>query len=344
MFPPPVLKAQGYLATKSDHRIKGTIVVPTFKRPEYLRECLEELSKQINSLHPFKVVIWDNNSGDKTLEIACSYAQRIPWLRVYTRKLNAGAIRNTMHINMLVDTEYAWWLTDDDILQPDAAEHVYSILTSISNSINWIISPLATYDSANGDPISIIEPSANTSDALAQLGNISQARHAWAYSRQIWRTEYIKLRIMEIEKSKHLRQSGYWMVYPASKAIQESSAYRTRRILVRHLYGNETYWQCIHPDERKLRSKLDTDYIYTFALSANETEGQVLPSMPALSDILQFLDESYRSIPVSMIFRQALYIIINSTKARRHEAIYASSTLICYIVARATMKRRAWLS
>ncbi|OGY25613.1 MAG: hypothetical protein A2Z11_04735 [Candidatus Woykebacteria bacterium RBG_16_43_9] len=54
-----------------------SVVIPAYNEEKYLADCLESLKKQIFPKVHYEVIVVDNNSTDKTREIAESYEARI---------------------------------------------------------------------------------------------------------------------------------------------------------------------------------------------------------------------------------------------------------------------------
>src|SRR3990167_3424187 len=55
----------------NDKRLTLSIVIPAYNEEDHLKACLDSISKQ--TIKPLQVIVVDNNSTDKTAEIAKSY-------------------------------------------------------------------------------------------------------------------------------------------------------------------------------------------------------------------------------------------------------------------------------
>src|SRR5687767_4676135 len=60
----------------NDTRVRVSIVIPAYNEERHLRPCLEAIAAQ--TVQPFEVIVVDNNSTDKTAEVARSF----PFVRV----------------------------------------------------------------------------------------------------------------------------------------------------------------------------------------------------------------------------------------------------------------------
>jgi glycosyltransferase involved in cell wall biosynthesis len=72
-----------------------SVVIPAYNEEKFLASCLESLINQKTS-HEFEVIVVDNNSTDRTSEIANSYKDTFPGLRViHEHKKGRGQARFT---------------------------------------------------------------------------------------------------------------------------------------------------------------------------------------------------------------------------------------------------------
>ncbi len=92
------------------------MVVPTFDGEAFLDECLTSIGAQ--DLDGVEVLVNDDGSSDRTLEIARSYADRIPGLRVERNPRNLGAVGN---VNRCLELARGAWVKpvfQDDLVEP----------------------------------------------------------------------------------------------------------------------------------------------------------------------------------------------------------------------------------
>src|SRR5579864_6366283 len=96
-----------------------SIVMPAYNGEEFLAEAIESVLAQTYTHWDFTIV--NNCSTDRTLEIASSYAQRDPRIRVFTNEKFIDAIPN--HNNAFrqtsTDSKYCKMLLADDMLFPE---------------------------------------------------------------------------------------------------------------------------------------------------------------------------------------------------------------------------------
>lgn len=99
-----------------------TIAIPTFNGEIYLHECLESVIAQTFS--HFEVLIVDDCSSDRTVEIANDYAARDSRIRVLRNKNNLGLVGNWNRCVELAKGEWIKYVFQDDIIAPECLERM----------------------------------------------------------------------------------------------------------------------------------------------------------------------------------------------------------------------------
>lgn len=93
-----------------------TVIVPTYNGEAYIDPCLESIAAQ--DLTGVEVLVNDDGSTDRTVEIARAYADRIPGLRVERNAANLGAVAN---VNRCLELAHGTWVKpvfQDDVIEP----------------------------------------------------------------------------------------------------------------------------------------------------------------------------------------------------------------------------------
>jgi len=91
-----------------------TIVMPTWNKDAYVREALESVFAQKTS-YSFRVLVADDCSTDRTLEIADDFARRHPGkVEILTSERNQKLFLNVMRAYARLDTPYFCVLDGDD--------------------------------------------------------------------------------------------------------------------------------------------------------------------------------------------------------------------------------------
>lgn len=94
-----------------------SVCIPTYNGAQYLEECLESAIAQT---YPYlEILVVDDQSTDRTLEIAASYQQRDPRIRICRNEKNLGLVANWNKCLELARGEWIKYLFQDDVLAPD---------------------------------------------------------------------------------------------------------------------------------------------------------------------------------------------------------------------------------
>jgi glycosyltransferase involved in cell wall biosynthesis len=108
---------------------KVTIGVPTYNRPELLREALKRLINQ--SYSNFEIVVSDNCSDDEALiKSIVEVHSATGKIRLVRQAQNLGAIRNLKFLLDQAQTPYFMWAADDDLLDNTFVEKLVAKLDS----------------------------------------------------------------------------------------------------------------------------------------------------------------------------------------------------------------------
>ena len=96
-------------------------------REGYLEEAIASVLAQTYS--NFELLIWDDGSTDRSLEIAQTFAQRDRRIRVIAAPHQGGYIgRVRQQAIAHTQGKYLGWLDDDDRLLPTALEQTVAVL------------------------------------------------------------------------------------------------------------------------------------------------------------------------------------------------------------------------
>lgn len=116
-----------------------SICIPTFNRAEFLRECLESITKQFSNQevkNKVNVFILDNQSVDNTYEVSKAFADlysNVEYIRdSEPRKIVPGIVEAASY----ADGKYVWVFSDDDLQSNNTLKFVLkSIETDQSDLI-----------------------------------------------------------------------------------------------------------------------------------------------------------------------------------------------------------------
>ena len=108
-----------------------SIAIPSYRRPNELRQCLESVCNQVaESGHNWvEVIIHDDASGDgQTIELAIEFGLQFQFVGVSQNEINLGLDANLRACADMCRGEYLFVLGNDDILLPGALDVLFSDL------------------------------------------------------------------------------------------------------------------------------------------------------------------------------------------------------------------------
>jgi glycosyltransferase involved in cell wall biosynthesis len=105
-----------------------SICIPTYRRPEMLRETLAALEPQVRGRDDVEVVVVDNASGDETTELVAEFRSRMPGMRVHVNPVNVGMDGNTARCIELATGRYVALLADDDLYAHGEVDRILSFV------------------------------------------------------------------------------------------------------------------------------------------------------------------------------------------------------------------------
>ncbi|MBW4692025.1 MAG: CHAT domain-containing protein [Lyngbya sp. HA4199-MV5] len=123
---------QPYDAIEWKHAVDRTqalisLVITTYNRERFLGAAIESVLAQT---YPYvELVVWDDGSTDRTLEIAHAYASRDARVRVIAAP-HQGRVRSLQAAISQTRGAYLGWVDSDDRLDPKALEATIAILSS----------------------------------------------------------------------------------------------------------------------------------------------------------------------------------------------------------------------
>lgn len=120
-----------------------SICIPTYNRSEYLRELLDVIYNQsVDFAEEIEVVISDNASTDDTSGVIDACKRRFPNFIVNGWEKNTGTRYNVCNIPKFASGKYAWFFSDDDIIEDNILHEVFQFIKVNDDlaliSLNWI--------------------------------------------------------------------------------------------------------------------------------------------------------------------------------------------------------------
>ena len=104
-----------------------SIAIPIYNGEEFFTQTLDSIVAQIQD-KPVELVLCDDKSNDKTLEIAKDYAQKYPFIRVFENDKNLGMDDNFLKVASLSNGQYLWFSGQDDIFCDRAIDKILDVI------------------------------------------------------------------------------------------------------------------------------------------------------------------------------------------------------------------------
>ena len=114
-----------------------SICIPTYNRPENLKNCLDSIAKQVCT--DFEVCISDNASKANIGKIIQPFKKKFK-IRFKRNKKNLGFAMNVLNVSLMARGKFIWFLGDDDLLTKNSLSFLTKLIKK-NKKINffWII-------------------------------------------------------------------------------------------------------------------------------------------------------------------------------------------------------------
>ena len=110
-------------------KVKITICIPAYNRPEFLRQALSSLCDQGLDRQEYVVVVSDDASPTHLGEVVSQFEDRLQ-IEYHRHEANVGHIANFMHSFEMARTPYVAFLSHDDLVAPGQLGRAISILNA----------------------------------------------------------------------------------------------------------------------------------------------------------------------------------------------------------------------
>ena len=113
-----------------------SICIPTYNRPENLKNCLDSIAKQVCT--DFEVCISDNASKVDIAKTIQPYKKKFK-IRFKRNKKNLGFAMNLLNVSLMARGKFIWFLGDDDLLTKNSLNFLTKLIKK-NKKINffWI--------------------------------------------------------------------------------------------------------------------------------------------------------------------------------------------------------------
>jgi len=223
-----------------------TICIPTYKRPETLRRCIDSIVSQIEKYELSDCVdiyVTNDASPDDTGSILQAYAS-LSYFNGITREQNLGMNVNIKcMLNEVAGTsDYQLIITDDDYLQPDVLGEIVEFLRGQqgnSNRVSAIWTPRYSYIESGELHGIVCSPFRNS--AMVKPSGINAGRYmvnGFVLSGLIIRAECIDFEFWE-----RYKENAYFPVIFFGDLLFRGGAYYWHKNIVHHTVLNKCHWE-----------------------------------------------------------------------------------------------------
>ncbi|MDO4583390.1 MAG: glycosyltransferase [Planctomycetia bacterium] len=169
----------------------SSVAMITYNGERFLQHQLDSLAEQ--TVLPDELVVCDDGSTDKTMEILHRFAQTAPFpVRIYQNEKNLGVCDNFRKVFFLCEKEVTFFCDQDDVWFPQKLEKVLKIM-ELESDVGMVV----TYDlriDEHGRPIHRRSHDEHVTPFLLRENSfrtlLSRKRFAWAAHNIACRTSY----------------------------------------------------------------------------------------------------------------------------------------------------------
>jgi len=126
---------------------KITTLIPTYRRPKYLRRAILSVLRQ--TYGNLQVNVFDNASLDETSAVVSSLSEDDARLKYFCHERNIGALANFRYAFQSINTPYFSILSDDDCITQDFYENAINVLNSYPDVMFVILNSLVIDENIN---------------------------------------------------------------------------------------------------------------------------------------------------------------------------------------------------
>jgi glycosyltransferase involved in cell wall biosynthesis len=109
-----------------DLRPMVSVLMTAYNREKYIAEAIE--SVLASSYNNFELIIVDDASSDKSVEIAKSYEVKDTRIEVYVNQRNLGDYPNRNKAASYAKGKYIKYVDSDDLIYPNSLEHMVEVM------------------------------------------------------------------------------------------------------------------------------------------------------------------------------------------------------------------------
>lgn len=136
----------------NDFEYKVSVIVPVYNVEEFLAACLDSLMCQTIDKKNLEVLLINDGSTDKSLEICLSYASIYPCIKVFTKENEGVAATRNFGIQK-ARGKFIFYLDGDDELTPNTIEKVSEYFEDVYDDVDLVTYKIVPYKKKVAQPL-----------------------------------------------------------------------------------------------------------------------------------------------------------------------------------------------
>jgi glycosyltransferase involved in cell wall biosynthesis len=268
-----------------------TICIPTYKRPDTLRRCIDSIVFQIEKFalsDCVDIYVTNDASPDDTVSVLQEY-ESLSHFNGVTREQNLGMNVNikTMLAEVAKKSEYQLIITDDDYLQPDILKEIIEFLRSQRNDSNRtpaIWTPRYAYTEDGNLHAIVCNPFKDSTYVKPSAANTGKYMfNGFVLSGLILRAECIDYEFWE-----QYKENAYFPMIFFGDLLFRCGAYYWNSNIVHHTVLNKCHWESWGKNDVVIGLRKFIDVVNSYGMMAGKIRG--------LPKVASFYFSSFSSI------------------------------------------------
>ena len=248
-----------------------TICIPTYKRSDTLRDCIESVSQQIEKYDLADCVglyVANDASPDNTLDILTLF-ESLSYFKAITRDVNLGMNVNikTMFTEIAEQSEYQLIITDDDYLQPDTLNEIVEFLriqNATNKDVSAIWTPRFSYTEDNKLHTVACRPFNKSTFVKPSVSHVGKyMNNGFVLSGLIVRAQSIDYQFWDKYK-----ENAYFPILFFGDLLLQKGAFYWDKNIMHHTVLNECHWDRWGKNDAMIDFRLFSDYINSYSIMA----------------------------------------------------------------------------
>lgn len=171
--------------TDNNSFVRLSIIIPMYNTEEYLQCCLESIIMSPLKQDEYEIIIWNDGSTDRSLDIATYFANNNPQIKVYSDENNGVSYARNKALQKALG-RYVWFVDSDDTIYSDRVLHLLELAED--NDLDMLV-----FNFSLDEPNGLQYIARDFSDTTIQAGYSLYKKHNVSLSvwRELYRREFL---------------------------------------------------------------------------------------------------------------------------------------------------------